>query len=160
MGRLTRRTALIAPLALGGCGLWDDWFGTHKTPLPGKREPVVAGRKTLRVDEGTPKVELDPATVSGPLHGLQIALPRWSPDGSQIALIGGLMSDQGSTGGDIYLLSAEGGQPVDVTPGITIIATLIGGTLLGLIGALVAIPMAATIQLLLEEVATPRQNQR
>ncbi len=63
MGRLTRRTALIAPLALGGCGLWDDWFGTHKTPLPGKREPVVAGRKTLRVDEGTPKVEL-PTAVS------------------------------------------------------------------------------------------------
>ena len=35
--------ALLAPLALGGCGLWDDWFGTHKAPLPGKREPVVAG---------------------------------------------------------------------------------------------------------------------
>jgi outer membrane protein assembly factor BamB len=63
MGRLTRRTALLAPLALSGCGLWDDWFGTHKTPLPGKREPVVAGRKTMRVDEGTPKVEL-PTAVS------------------------------------------------------------------------------------------------
>jgi len=49
---------------------------------------------------------------------------------------------------------------VRVSPGLTIIATLIGGTLLGLIGALVAIPVAATIQLLLEEVATPRQNQR
>jgi predicted PurR-regulated permease PerM len=49
---------------------------------------------------------------------------------------------------------------VKVSPGLTIIATLIGGTLLGLIGALVAIPMAATIQLLLEEVAFPRQNQR
>ena len=34
---LTRRSALLAPLALGGCGLWDDWFGTNKTPLPGKR---------------------------------------------------------------------------------------------------------------------------
>jgi predicted PurR-regulated permease PerM len=49
---------------------------------------------------------------------------------------------------------------VKVSPGLTIIATLIGGTLLGLIGALVAIPVAATIQLLLEEVVTPRQNQR
>lgn len=49
---------------------------------------------------------------------------------------------------------------VKVTPGLTIIATLVGGTLLGLIGALVAIPVAATIQLLLEEVVTPRQNQR
>ncbi len=40
MARLTRRSALLAPLALGGCGLWDDWFGTHKTPLPGKREAI------------------------------------------------------------------------------------------------------------------------
>jgi predicted PurR-regulated permease PerM len=49
---------------------------------------------------------------------------------------------------------------VKVSPGLTIIATLIGGTLLGLIGALVAIPVAATMQLLLEEVVSPRQNQR
>jgi predicted PurR-regulated permease PerM len=49
---------------------------------------------------------------------------------------------------------------VKVTPGLTIIATLIGGALLGLIGALIAIPVAASIHLLLEEVAYPRQNQR
>ena len=67
-----------------------------------------------------PKVALDPSSVAGPLHGLQIALPRWSPDGSQIALIGGLMSDQGSTGGDVYTVPAAGGQPIDVTPGIDI----------------------------------------
>jgi predicted PurR-regulated permease PerM len=48
---------------------------------------------------------------------------------------------------------------VKVTPGLTIIATLIGAALLGLIGALVAIPVAATIRLLLDEVAIPRQNQ-
>jgi predicted PurR-regulated permease PerM len=49
---------------------------------------------------------------------------------------------------------------VKVSPGLTIIATLIGGSLLGIIGALIAIPLAATIHLLLEEVAFPRQNQR
>ena len=49
---------------------------------------------------------------------------------------------------------------VKISPGLTIIATLIGGALLGLIGALIAIPVAATIHLLLEEVAFPRQNQR
>ena len=47
-----------------------------------------------------------------------------------------------------------------VSPGLTIIATLIGGTLLGLVGALVAIPVAATIHLLLEEVTVPCQNER
>jgi len=49
---------------------------------------------------------------------------------------------------------------VKVSPGLTIIATLIGGSLLGIIGALIAIPIAATIHLLLEEVVFPRQNQR
>jgi predicted PurR-regulated permease PerM len=51
-------------------------------------------------------------------------------------------------------------KTVKVSPGLTIIATLIGGTLLGLVGALIAIPVAATIHLILEEVAIPRQNQR
>jgi len=49
---------------------------------------------------------------------------------------------------------------VKVSPGLTIIATLIGASLLGLVGALIAIPIAATVHLLLEEVVFPRQNQR
>jgi outer membrane protein assembly factor BamB len=57
---VTRRSALLMPLGLTGCGLWDDWFGTRKTPLPGKREPVLGGRRTLEVDEGAPKVVLPP----------------------------------------------------------------------------------------------------
>jgi len=55
---LTRRAALLAPLALSRCGLWDEWFGTHKTPLPGKREPVMGGQRALEVDAGVPKVVL------------------------------------------------------------------------------------------------------
>jgi dipeptidyl aminopeptidase/acylaminoacyl peptidase len=47
----------------------------------------------------------------------QIANPRWSPDGKQIAWIGGIMSDEGSTGGDIYAVPAGGGPVQDLTPG-------------------------------------------
>jgi dipeptidyl aminopeptidase/acylaminoacyl peptidase len=64
-----------------------------------------------------PKAILAPAEVPGALHGLQIAVPRWSPDGQRIAFIGGLMSDQGSTGGDVWLIASAGGEPVDVTAG-------------------------------------------
>jgi predicted PurR-regulated permease PerM len=39
---------------------------------------------------------------------------------------------------------------------VTVIATILGGAVLGLVGALVAIPVAAAIKLLLEEVAGPR----
>ena len=52
---------MLAPLALSGCGLWDDWFGEHKTLLPGKREPIAGGRRSLRVDEGVGKVVLPQA---------------------------------------------------------------------------------------------------
>ena len=71
----------------------------------------VAGRKTA------PTPILSPADVSGPLHRLQIAVPRWSPDGKTIAFIGGLMSDQGATGGDVWIVSSTGGQPRNLTPG-------------------------------------------
>ena len=62
--------------------------------------PAVYGRAGARHSR--------PEHIPGSLHGLQIAVPRWSPDASKIAFIGGLMSDQGATGGDIYLLSAKG----------------------------------------------------
>ncbi|MGH8298328.1 MAG: S9 family peptidase [Steroidobacteraceae bacterium] len=100
-----------------------DWSPTGNrlayvgAPPPGRDNWWVAKLYT-QTPGSAPTVTLDPSSVPGPLHGLQIALPRWSPDGSQIALIGGLMSDQGSTGGDIYLVSADGGEPADVTPGI------------------------------------------
>lgn len=49
---------------------------------------------------------------------LQIAVPRWSPDGQSVAFIEGLMSDEGFTGGDIYVVSKAGGEARDVTPGL------------------------------------------
>jgi dipeptidyl aminopeptidase/acylaminoacyl peptidase len=49
---------------------------------------------------------------------LQMAVPRWSPDGKSLAFIGGLMSDEGSTGGDIYVVPSTGGEARDVTPNI------------------------------------------
>jgi dipeptidyl aminopeptidase/acylaminoacyl peptidase len=47
---------------------------------------------------------------------MQVANVRWSPDGKSIGFIGGLMSDEGVVGGDIYALPAEGGEPRDLTP--------------------------------------------
>jgi dipeptidyl aminopeptidase/acylaminoacyl peptidase len=67
--------------------------------------------------DSKPSAILAPSDVSEPLHGLQIALPRWSPDGKAIAFIGGLMSDQGVTGGDVWIIPSTGGQPRNLTPG-------------------------------------------
>jgi dipeptidyl aminopeptidase/acylaminoacyl peptidase len=49
---------------------------------------------------------------------MQIAQPCWSPDGKSIAFIGGLMSDEGIIGGDIFSVPATGGTARDLTPGI------------------------------------------
>ena len=83
---------------------------------PGENNWWVAKLYTQALT-GEPKAILAPTEVAGPLHALQIAVPRWSPDSKSIAFIGGLMSDQGSTGGDLWMVSATGGEPVDLTPG-------------------------------------------
>jgi dipeptidyl aminopeptidase/acylaminoacyl peptidase len=85
-------------------------------PPPGENNWWVAQLYTQQLDGRPPRSILDPEHSPGPLHGLQMAVPRWSPDGRKIAFIGGLMSDQGATGGDIYLLSATGGEAKDITP--------------------------------------------
>lgn len=56
---LSRRAALVLPLGLAGCGLFDDWFGEHKTPIPGKREPVMRAVDALAPDHSL-RVSLPP----------------------------------------------------------------------------------------------------
>ena len=98
---LSRRAALLAPLALlapvalGGCSLWDSWFGEKaKPPLPGRREPVLASGRGLTVDEGVPKVALpapvrnaawpqaggNPAHVMGHLAANPVLAQAWVSD--------------------------------------------------------------------------------
>jgi len=45
---------------------------------------------------------------------------------------------------------------VDVSPLVTIVAVILGGTLLGIVGTLVAVP--AAVQLILVEVVYPAQD--
>jgi dipeptidyl aminopeptidase/acylaminoacyl peptidase len=50
----------------------------------------------------------------------QIENPRWSPDGKSIAFIGGLMSDEDVTGGEIFIASKSSGEwkVRNLTPGV------------------------------------------
>jgi dipeptidyl aminopeptidase/acylaminoacyl peptidase len=83
---------------------------------PGENNWWVAKLYTQPLS-GSPTAILAPAEIAGPLHGLQIAVPRWSPDGKAIAFIGGLMSDQGATGGDVWIISSAGGAPRNLSQG-------------------------------------------
>ncbi len=67
---------------------------------------------------GVAKVLYTPANVRQ-----QIAMPKVSRDGSSIAFIAGIMSDFGSTGGDVYTLPIEGGAALNITPAMGASAT-------------------------------------
>jgi predicted PurR-regulated permease PerM len=60
---------------------------------------------------------------------------------------------------DYFLVPRIIGRAVDVPALVTVIAVLLGGALLGIIGALVAIPVAAAILLLAREIWIPRLDQ-
>ena len=48
----------------------------------------------------------------------QIAEPHVSPDGKSVALIEGLMSDAGLTGGDVMIVPMAGGAARNLTAGM------------------------------------------
>lgn len=76
--RLTRRAALLgaAALPMGGCSIYDTWFGDEKAKLPGKRIAVIADEVALVADAGVPAVRVPAASAmaeaaqagGGPAH--------------------------------------------------------------------------------------------
>lgn len=62
---------------------------------------------------------------------------------------------------EAYLLSPRiMNRAVKVPGAVVVIAALAGGSLLGILGALIAIPVAASILLIIKQVVIPRQNER
>ena len=57
---------------------------------------------------------------------------------------------------DYLLVPRIMGSAVKVPAVVSVVAVLVGGALMGIIGALVAIPVAAALRLLLQEVAFRR----
>ncbi len=48
--KLSRRTALLMPLALAGCETLDDLFTVHKDPVPGDRIAIMTAETGLALD--------------------------------------------------------------------------------------------------------------
>jgi dipeptidyl aminopeptidase/acylaminoacyl peptidase len=87
----------------------DKMFVATAAPGPGDNNWWIAQIYKIDIGKGTATSIYKPT--------LQLATPRWSPDGKSVAFIEGLMSDEGFHGGDLFTVSADGGKPVNRTPG-------------------------------------------
>lgn len=93
-----------------------DWapdgkaFAATGAPGEGEANWWVAQLFTIPLVTGEAKSLLKPP--------FQLCVPRFSPDGKAIAFIGGLMSDRGYNGGDVFLIPTSGGPAKNLTPGM------------------------------------------
>ena len=78
----------------------DKMFVATAAPGPGDNNWWIAQIYTVNIADGNATSIYKPS--------LQVAVPRWSPDGKSIAFIEGLMSDEGFHGGDLVTMSADG----------------------------------------------------
>jgi dipeptidyl aminopeptidase/acylaminoacyl peptidase len=87
----------------------DKTFVTTAAPGPGDNNWWIAQVYTIDAASGNGTSIYKPS--------LQVAVPRWSPDGKSIAFIEGLMSDEGFHGGDLFTISTSGADVQNRTHG-------------------------------------------
>jgi dipeptidyl aminopeptidase/acylaminoacyl peptidase len=117
LGLIDVESGHLQPLSPPGLHVYEyDWSpdGTRlvvvAAPPPGDDNWYVASLYTVAADSGEARLLLKPA--------MQIGVPRFSPDGKSVAYIGGLMSDEGVIGGDVWTVPATGGPARNLTPGL------------------------------------------
>ncbi|HWD62963.1 MAG TPA: AI-2E family transporter [Humibacter sp.] len=95
-------------------------------------------------------------TISGSIVIVLLSLLLASPLTALVAAIWYIIYMQV----EAYVLSPRiMNRAVSVPGSIVVIAALAGGSLLGILGALIAIPVAASILLIIKQVVVPRQNE-
>jgi dipeptidyl aminopeptidase/acylaminoacyl peptidase len=87
----------------------DKMFVATAAPGPGDNNWWIAQIYTINIADDNATSVYKPS--------LQVAVPRWSPDGKSIAFIEGLMSDEGFHGGDLFTITADGRDVVNRTQG-------------------------------------------
>src|SRR6266699_3486465 len=87
----------------------DKTFVTTAAPGPGDNNWWIAQIYTIDIANSNATSIYRPS--------LQLAVPRWSPDGKSVAFIEGLMSDEGFHGGDLFTISVDGRDVANRTRG-------------------------------------------
>jgi dipeptidyl aminopeptidase/acylaminoacyl peptidase len=128
---LAREAQAVTPLSPAGRYIYEyDWtpdgrgFVATTALGNGDNNWWVATLDAIDAETGAVRSIAKPAT--------QLNQPRVSPDGRTVAYIGGLMSDFGSIGGDVFTVPLAGGTPRNVTEGAKSTVTTIDWTTGGL----------------------------
>src|SRR5215471_6336010 len=85
----------------------DKMFVSTAAPGPGDNNWWIAQIYKIDINNGKATSIYKPQ--------LQLATPRWSPDGKSIAFVEGLMSDEGFHGGDLFTMSPDGSNVTNRT---------------------------------------------
>lgn len=128
---LSRQASAVTPLSPAGRYIYEyDWTpdgrGFVATTALGNGDNNWWVATLDAIDAGTGAVR----SIAKP--PVQLNQPRVSPDGRTVAFIGGLMSDFGSIGGDVYTVPLAGGTPRNITAGAPSTVTTIDWTANGL----------------------------
>src|SRR2546427_12006207 len=97
------------PWRYRSCGCARSTNCCRPAPGPGDNNWWIAHIHKIDIAKGTATSIYKPS--------LQVAVPRWSPDGKSVAFIEGLMSDEGFHGGDLFTIAADGGGLTNRSPG-------------------------------------------
>jgi dipeptidyl aminopeptidase/acylaminoacyl peptidase len=117
----------VTPISPAGRYVYEyDWLpdgsGVVATTVLGNGDANWWVATLDRIDAASGTV----TTIAKP--PLQMNYPRVSPDGREVAFIGGLMSDFGSVGGDVWVVPVAGGSPRNLTEGQKATATALDWT--------------------------------
>ncbi|SEL03650.1 Dipeptidyl aminopeptidase/acylaminoacyl peptidase [Sphingomonas palmae] len=128
---LSREANAVTPLSPAGRYIYEyDWtpdgrgFVATTALGNGDNNWWVASLDAIDATTGAVRSIAKPA--------MQLNQPRVSPDGRTVAFIGGLMSDFGSIGGDVFTVPLAGGTPRNITEGAKSTVTTIDWTTGGL----------------------------
>ena len=128
---ITATTTTVTPLSPAGRYVYEyDWtpdgrgFVATTALGNGDNNWWVATLDAIDARTGTVRSIARPTT--------QLNQPRVSPDGRTVAYVGGLMSDFGSIGGDVFTVPLAGGTPRNVTAGAKSTVTTVDWTAAGL----------------------------
>ena len=117
----------LSPVSPEDLFVYEYAWSPDGTAFAAHRRARLGGRQ-LVVRRAVPHPGVGRGGAGAPSPGAADCEPTWSPDGTRVGFIEGLMSDFEVNGGDVLVVPAGGGKARNVTPGMRASATQLSWT--------------------------------